>query len=277
MQKFQLELLFHLIGIGSASGIIYKDNSVFLISDNSANLFEYRLETRELEKTMLFENQLSENIPKAFKADFEGIANFGADYYIFGSGSTENRNRMVQYNSKTKALKNIDLTNLYLLMQSFGKIKPEDFNIEGVIFTGETWYFLQRGNGAKGKNGIFTVQGKNLENDFTILFNKYKLPKIKGVQSSFTDAVLVDNRLYFLAAAENSVSTYEDGEVLGSLVGSINIETMKLESTQKISDSHKFEGITLYQNGASQIEFLLCEDNDTEALESDIYKLTFKH
>jgi hypothetical protein len=276
MQKFQLELLFHLIGIGSASGIIYKDNSIFLISDNSANLFEYHTETKSLEKTMLFENETSENIPKALKPDFEAIANFGDDYYIFGSGSTENRNKMVRYNSKTKALKTIDLTNLYLLMQSFGEIPPQDFNIEGVVFTGETWYFFQRGNGAKGKNGIFTVQGKNLENDFTILFNKYKLPKIKGVQSSFTDAVLVGKQLYFLAAAENSISTYDDGEVLGSLVGSINIQTMKLESTQKISDSHKFEGITLYKNEESQIEFLLCEDNDTEHLESDVFKLTLK-
>jgi hypothetical protein len=277
MQKFQLELLFHLIGIGSASGLIYKDNSIFLISDNGANLFEYHTETQFLEKTMLFENQVSENIPKALKPDFEAIANYGDDYYIFGSGSTENRNRMVQYNAKSKALKTVDLTNLYLLMQSFGEIRAADFNIEGVVFTGETWYFLQRGNGFKGKNGVFTVQGKNLENDFTILFNKYKLPKIKGVQTSFTDAVLVGKQLYFLAAAENSTSTYEDGEVLGSLVGTINIQTMKLESTQKISDRHKFEGITVYKNEASQIEFLLCEDNDTEFLESDIYKLLWKH
>jgi hypothetical protein len=33
--KFTLELLFQIIGIGSASGLIYKDNSLLIIGDNS--------------------------------------------------------------------------------------------------------------------------------------------------------------------------------------------------------------------------------------------------
>jgi len=49
---------------------------------------------------------------------------------------------------------------------------------------------------------------------------------------------------------------------------------MKIDFTQKISDSHKFEGLTLYNKTENQIEFLLCEDNDTEVLETNIYKLT---
>jgi len=276
MRKFQLELLFHIIGIGSASGLIYKGNSLFLISDNGAHLYEYRMETESLSKIPLFESAVAENIPKKLKPDFEAIANFGDDYYIFGSGSTENRNKMVQFNTITKNSKTIDLTDLYLLMQSFGNIKAEDFNIEGVAFTGETWYFLQRGNGKTGKNGVFTVQGNNLENDFTILFNQYKLPKIKGVQSSFTDAVLIDKELYFLATAEDTKSTYDDGEVLGSLIGTINIQTMKIGKTQVISDTRKFEGISLYKKTETQLQFVLCEDNDTEHLESDIYKLILR-
>jgi uncharacterized protein DUF6929 len=274
MQKFQLELLFHIIGIGSASGLIFKGDSLFLISDNGAHLYEYGMTGQPIGKTTLIESEVGENIQKRLKPDFEAIASFGNDYYIFGSGSTENRNRMVQYNAKTKTTKVVDLTNLYLSMQSFGEITPEEFNIEGVVFNGETWYFLQRGNGKSGTNAVFTVGGKNLENDFSILFNKYKLPKIKGIRSSFTDAVLIEDELYFLACAEDSKSTYHDGEILGSFIGSINTETMKLGKTKKISDSHKFEGITLYKKTATQLELLLCEDNDTETLESDIYKLT---
>jgi len=48
---------------------------------------------------------------------------------------------------------------------------------------------------------------------------------------------------------------------------------MKLENYLQISDKHKFEGLTLYQKTATQIEFLLCEDTDTEELESTIYKV----
>ena len=48
----------------------------------------------------------------------------------------------------------------------------------------------------------------------------------------------------------------------------------KIYFTQKISDSHKFEGLTLLKNSDEKIEFLLCEDKDTEILETEIYKLT---
>jgi hypothetical protein len=56
----------------------------------------------------------------------------------------------------------------------------------------------------------------------------------------------------------------------------MNAETFEVLETQIISNSHKFEGITLYQNEEKEIKFLLCEDTDTEVLESKIYKLTLK-
>ena len=148
-----------------------------------------------------------------------------------------------------------------------------DFNIEGAIYNGESLFLFNRGNGKSKKNVVFTIQGKNLMNEFNILSNDYKLPKIKGVRSSFTDAILVDNKIYFLATAEDTNSTYNDGEILGSFIGCIDTKTMKIDFTKKISDSHKFEGITLYSKDNNKIEFLLCEDNDTTELKSNIYKL----
>jgi len=276
MQKFTLELLFQIIGIGSASGLFYKDNLLTVISDNSGFLYEYNTESKDLKTYSLIPNAAS-NIPKKQKPDFEAVTSDAQNFYIFGSGSTENRNTMVQFDKASKtAVKAVDLSDLYLSMQSFGNIKPEDFNIEGVALSGETWYFLQRGNGAKGKNMIFTVEAQNLENNFTILANDYKLPKIKGIRTTFTDGILVGKKLYFLATAEDSKSTYSDGEVLGSIIGSVNIETMKLEFTQQITDKHKFEGLALISDSEKQIEFWLCEDNDTDIQQSEIYKLVIK-
>ena len=106
-----------------------------------------------------------------------------------------------------------------------------------------------------------------------INFQNIKLPKIKHVETSFTDAILVNDKIYFLASAEDTLSTYDDGEVLGSIIGCIDIVTFKIDFTTQISDTHKFEGLTLYENSESHLEFLLCEDNDTEKLETKIYKL----
>ncbi len=273
MEKFQLSLLFKIIGIGSASGIIFHDENLFIISDNSSYLYQYETKTEQLHRHELTENA-AENIPKAYKPDFESITKHSDSLYLFGSGSTENRNAMVHFDSKTKTVtQSQEVTDLYLTMQSFAKISPEDFNIEGAIYNGQTWFFFNRGNGKSEQNIVFTVEGKNLVNEFQIISNQFKLPKIKGVRTSFTDAILVDDKIYFLASAENSNSTYHDGEVLGSIIGRIDVKKMKIDFTQKISDTHKFEGLTLYRNSANQIEFLLCEDNDTEVLEADIYKL----
>lgn len=275
MEKFQLELLFKIIGLGSASGICFSPNTVSLISDNAGYWYEYQMDSQTLQKIPLLEGSVIENIPKKYKPDFEAMTVYGNDCFIFGSGSGENRNRMVHLDRITKeVIKTVDLTNLYLSMQSFGEIKPEDFNIEGVVFNGKTWYFFQRGNAGTGKNGVFTVQGKNLEDDFSILFNSYKLPKTKGIEFCFTDATLVKEVIYFLATAENTKNAYDDGEVLGSIVGRLATKKMKINFTKKISSTHKFEGITFFEEDKGQISFLLCEDKDTELLESEIYKLT---
>lgn len=274
MEKFTLELLFHIIGIGSASGLLYKDNSLFIVGDNSGFLYEYHLDSKDLKRHPLIENP-TENILKKDKPDFEAITAFQDTLYVFGSGSTTKRNAMIEFDlAQKKKIATNNLSELYAVMQNFASIKPEDFNIEGTIHDGENWYFLNRGNGISNKNTLFSLRAKKLNQEFSMLSNDYKLPKIKGVRSSFTDAVKVDNSIYFLATAEDTQSTYDDGEVLGSLIGRIDLETMKIDFTQKISDSHKFEGLTLFKKNNNKIEFLLCEDKDTEILETAIYKLS---
>jgi hypothetical protein len=274
MEKFQLSLLFKIIGIGSASGLVFNHGNLYLISDNSTYLYEYQMDSTQLNKIQLTENA-ADNIAKKLKPDFEAIAHNDSYYFLFGSGSTENRNKMIQMDAKTKeVIKTFDLSFLYESMRSFAEMEADDFNLEGAIYDDGTWYFFNRGNGKNKRNVVFTVTGENLEDDYRILINEYKLPKIKGVRASFTDAIIIDDSIYFLATAENTESTYNDGEVVGSLIGRIDSNTMKIEFTKKITDTNKFEGLTFYKKTRSTIEFLLCEDNDTEQLESSIYNLT---
>ena len=276
MKKFKLDLFIKIIGISSASGLIYKNDSIYIISDNSNFLYEYSIANADLQKYLLIENEaVNENIPKHLKSDFEAITQFGDDIFVVGSGSTVARNKMIQISEVQKTvLQNHDLTDLYLSMQYFAGISAEELNIEGVIFTGEKWYFFQRGNGTNGQNGIFTIDSPYFTQGYSMLYSNYDLPKINGIQSSFTDAILVDNDFYFLTSAEDSQSTYLDGEVVGSSIGKINVNTMKLKKVITITDKHKFEGLTLYKNNPKTLEFLLCEDQDNEVMESQIFKLT---
>lgn len=277
MQKFTIQLLFKIIGIGSASGLIFDNDSLYIVSDNSHYLYTYNIEKEELHKKALVAKDytgLLENVPKISKADYEALALYNDELYIFGSGSTENRNAIGHYDIKNnKTLPHLDATDLYLAMQSFGEITPDNFNLEAAVNDGKTWYLLQRGNGVSHQNGIFTLNGTISDMFFQIMYNPIELPEIDGVQTGFTDAVKVGDKLYFLAAAEGSYSVVHDGEIRGSVIGIINIETMEVETTQIIGKG-KYEGITLYNENDNLLEFLVCEDNDTSESISNIYKLT---
>jgi hypothetical protein len=276
MKKFTLEILIHIIGLGSASGLIYNNSSLLLIGDNSGYLYEYPIPAAHLNKFGLTKNPI-ENTSKKDKAEFEAITNSATDLYVFGSGSRANRNKMITINSKTNdTISTTDLTHLYGDMQSFAQINPDQFNIEGAIYDEGNFILFNRGNGKDNRNVIFTVAGQNLSNDYSILSNDYKLPKIKGFPTGFSDAILVDDKIYFLATAENSTSTTEDGRIVGTLIGRIDVKTLKIDFTKKFGPNQKFEGITLYAKSKDKVEFLLCEDNDTTVLESNIYKLTLE-
>lgn len=279
MKQIALELLFQLLGIGAASGLVYDDNQIHLISDNSTNFYHYNIEQQHLYKTPLSLDNIGEdNIYKAAKPDYEAITSDDVNYYIFGSGSKPNRIKLVEVNKLTnEVISENELDILYASMKSFANLSDEDFNIEGVIYDNELWYFFNRGNGPKAANGIFVVKGNNILNDFQITYTPIKLPKLNKVQTSFTDAIKVDDKIYFLAAAEDSNSTYADGEIKGTILGRINTAKLKLEKTITVSESHKFEGLTLYSQEGKNLEFLLCEDPDNDTNQSGIYKLSIKN
>lgn len=272
MQDFILTLLFNIPGIGAASGIVYNNSEIYLISDNSPYFYQYNMTKKELQKTRLLDSEIGETIPKKQKSDFEALLLHDDNLYAFGSGSTVNRNRLAIAGLKQKNNYIHDMSSLYALMRDKSGISVEEFNIEGVVFL-KHWYFFQRGNGTAGRNGIFTVAGDFTGKNFTIDYKEIKLPDCNGIAATFTDATAVGDKIYFLGTAENSNSVYHDGEILGSIIGIINPSTLEIGFTRKISDTHKFEGLTLYRQSDKEITFLLCEDNDTEATTSGIYEL----
>ena len=271
MEKFSIEPLFKIIGLGAASGLVFKDNSLFIISDNSSFLYQYHIPEKELSRIKLFKDN-QENIPKKDKYDFEAITLKRNKLHLLGSGSTSKREKRIIYHLETKEILEKSLSKLYQNLKYSCSVSDEELNIEGAIFCNEKWLLFQRGNGVNSRNGIFII--KSLQKDCLTKLVEVQLPKIKQIETSFTDAILVEDKIYFLATAENTTSTYDDGEILGSILGRMNGKTFEIEFTQKISDSQKFEGLTLYKKNKKEIQFLICEDNDSDVLETNIYKLT---
>jgi DNA-dependent RNA polymerase auxiliary subunit epsilon len=271
MEKFQLEVFLILMNLGAASGLVYTENAIYLISDSSSYLYLYSFATEKTTKIELTTNA-QETIEKKNKPDFESITLVNDQLYLFGSGSGLNRNQLITYNLKTGKIAERNIQPQHDSLQNKFGISADDYNIEGVVYYHQKTFLFQRGNGPKAQNGIFILNDTTKE----VNYHPIELPELKGVKATFTDAVLVEDAIYFLAAAEKSASTYLDGEVTGSIIGKLNPETLNVDFTQKISDTHKFEGITLYKKTTDSLEFILCEDKDSEDMKSTIYKLTIK-
>ena len=271
MENFELSAFLTISGIGAASGMVFKDNQLYIISDNSGFLYQYNLTSNKLYKHPLVSNA-TENTRKKLKSDFESITLNGNNLHIFGSGSTANRNQEIIFNIQNQNIQEKDATFLYQNIKETVPIADCDLNIEGAFYYQDYLYLFQRGNGGNSKNGIIKINSNDNFNS-KIQFQSVQLPKIGHIEATFTDAILIEDKIYFLAAAEDTDSTYFDGEVLGSLVGRLDLETMAVDFTIIITDNIKFEGITLFKKTNQSLTFLLCEDNDTENLESTIYEL----
>jgi len=274
MYKEELSIFAIIKGIGSASGLVLKQHLLYVIGDNSAYVYQYDIRSKSLTKIEILAGlKTLENIPKAEKPDFEVLCNYGDQLYIMGSGSTAKRNLMVTFDLLSHQIMKHDLTELFSKIKVQFAIDDDNLNIEGAIYNGSDWFLFNRGNGNATKNGIFKIHGKDLKSANKIAFTPIMLLKTNQVLVTFTDAILHQEQIYFIAAAEDTTSTYQDGEIVGSYIGSINIKDLSLNFTKQISTHQKFEGITLLKQNAGNIEFLLCEDSDNDVLETTIYRL----
>lgn len=274
MKKILLSSWLKIMGIAAASGLGYENNELILVSDTGNALYHYFIENDSLAQYSLDNKAIDHYISKKEKYDLEAFTIVDNTWYAFGSGSKPNRNTGYQFNKFSKYSTPVDLKGLYDEMKAFAELSDDDFNIEAALQYNDDWYFLNRGNGPENANYLFVVQGKNLTDEFNMYFFEFDLPPVNGTQSGFSAATIQNNTLFFVATAEDEISTYEDGSIKGSILGAIDLKKMKLLFSEKISDNNKFEGIAVLEHHKKNITFALCEDADeTTNNEATIYKL----
>lgn len=277
MHEFYLKEFLDIPGISSASGIEFLEGQIYIVSDNSNYLYDYRITDNQLDRQVLLQSPQMERIAKPQKLDLEAMLLTEDRIYTFGSGSTAARERGFSISRNDWNSTELDLRNLYCAMKKSANISSSDFNIEGVAMHGNSWLFLNRGNGPAGRNVIFKVDGDDLINDFVITCFDIDLPQIGGLLFGFSGAAVLGNSLYFIATAEEGLSTYEDGKIGGTVFGKFDLINMRIDHCQKISNNQKFEGITYYELQSQMISFLLCEDSDGSSDLTTIFRLDFTH
>lgn len=269
-----LNVFILLQGLGAASGLVYHKNQLYVVADDRAYIYQYNIEKKEQTQFPLQTTIPIAEMKRKDKLDLESVIFHKNQIYALGSGSKENRNEMHVINLKKNISNRYDVSQLYQSLRNQFSIEAKDFNIEGFAYHHGKTYLFNRGNGQNKLNGIFIFGGKPHEASLKkAVLVPIKLPEINGHQTTFSDAIIYKRKIIFTATVEAESSVQQDGKVMESIIGWMDLKDFQLKKYHIIARNQKIEGITLYQHTKDTYTFLVCEDNDDDGNQSKIYQL----
>jgi hypothetical protein len=271
--------------VAAASGVVQRGDFVYVIGDDELFLAVFELAggaPGRLERVFGGELPADRDARKAAKPDLEALTVLppfedhpqGALLGL-GSGSTAARDRgfvwgLAADGSLRGRAGEIELTPLYDLLRA----ELGELNIEGAAVVGERLWLLQRGNSELGVNVVAELAlaevMDSLVHDRAFAASElrrvraYDLGDLGGAKLTFSDASpLGGELLVFTASAESSPNTYEDGDILGSVVGTIDRHG-DVRRLRTIDRTYKVEGVhAMLETGVMTLT-LVCDQDDSE-------------
>jgi len=218
--------------IPSGSGIIKTGNTYHIIGDDSPYLFSLNSEFEVITKSPLLDLlSISDNrILKSEKPDFEALELIGQhELVVFGSGSkSPQRDVFVRIElGDSMKIEKYEISGFYDNLRNLPIFNNSELNIEASAFHNNRIYLFNRR-----KNLIIQfdypellayLRGEAAFPDPVI--QEFDLPTINGIEAGFSGATTLQGEptIIFTASVENTDNAYDDGEILGSYVGLIDI------------------------------------------------------
>lgn len=222
--------------VPSASGMASHLGFYYTIGDDSPYLFKLDRKFVPISKIPILSNSgamTTDRIPKKDKPDFEAMEMIGEnELLVFGSGSrSPERERFLRiYFHDSLSVKSHSLSNFYGRLKKMSVMKDSELNIEAVAYDQEELFLFNRR-----KNVIFRMSYPDfinfLESDTNfpkIDAYSFELPKINGVEAGFSGATVFqkERKIIITASVEDTDNAYDDGEILGSLLGMVRISDL---------------------------------------------------
>lgn len=286
MEKLILKPYMNLQSVHAASGLVKLKNFFYAIADDQLSLAIFSLDKKESIKFIKLlpgELPIDHDERKKLKPDWESLVCLSSEdeidtFLVLPSGSTLRRKTGVLVSLKGQDLvstKTIDFSILYHHLRKYFS----DLNIEGAVIFDKSFKIFQRGNGASCQNAIIDLNLTTLINDVknsgviseesVVSIKNYDLGTIDSVPLSFTDACFCESRVFFLAAAESSASTYEDGEYKGAVLGCLDRSGQEVWRKELICP-FKPEGLSV-EVAENQLNLFVVTDADNSEIESGLY------
>lgn len=255
----------------------------YVVADDELSLISFTETGADaFEQIKLFTGNLPEDPVerKKIKPDLEAITFIRSVGAILAvpSGSKPNRNTgaLIRLNtSVVPIVTSVDFSELFDALNE----KIKDLNLEGLVEFGNTIRLFHRGNAKGAVNSVVILQADifiaELKDGIItakslIEIRKCKLGLLNGAQLSFTDAAVwetaKEKKVVFLAAAENTETTYDDGEYRGAIFGILN-EDCEVVFTEELLCPQKPEGLWVENN-----TFYFVTDADDPKRKSELCK-----
>ncbi len=266
--------------LSSASGLVGFGDSWYVVADTELQLATFN-KSKPGELIDLIPGHLPVNprARKKQKPDFEALVLIegSGELLVLPSGSKPNRQTACVYSLTNRDIFTFSVAPLY---ESLGN-KFGELNIEGAASVGDEFILAQRGNAAHSVNALVRLEKQSALEE---LHSKKELTAkslldcvvldlgmIEQVKLSITD--LCPNPkggLFFLAAAEQTDSAYEDGEFVGAVIGRLSLQGEVL-SCARLECPHKPEGLSLDPD-VSATSFVVVTDADDPLIPSSLYR-----
>ena len=234
---------------------------------------------------------------KSFKLDLEactvipsganGAEAIGDLFVAFGSGSGSRRENVVVVDGWERDAPRVRLYNasaLYAVLRETRDFAGSEMNIEGAVYREGFVKLFGRGNGAArdGFDPLDAACDLSWDELYAHLrdpriappvprnITQYDLGELDGVRLNFTDVALANSggTLIFSAAAEDSPDAVRDGQVAGSVLGTIDDRGVRWARVTAHDDQHlrgKIEGVLLSSETLDRLLVVLDEDDPRTA------------
>lgn len=294
--RFSVEMISRrpLPELPSGSALCLQADAVYAVSDNAPCVYRCDTNFQSFEKIPLkgWESYGS-TIPKPQKHDLEAAViasvNGQPTLLAFGSGSLspQRDQLLILPCSALETQRFIPLTGFYEHLRRTAGIPQEAFNIEAAVVANERLYLMNRGT-----NTVFHMSLENflrwIEKQDTLPYVRYQqlnLPRIGKRPAGLSGACpLDDDRILFCASVEDTDNWIDDGAVLGSFVGLLNVRedgrlsvehVIRLKNADGSYNTDKAEGLLVLPGAdAYPYEAVVVADND--ALGSVLLRLEIR-
>lgn len=218
--------------IPSGSGLQKAGAGYYIVGDDAAFLFCLDSNFKVTAKILLLDTLpfAAGRIQKGEKPDFEAMERISEnELLIFGSGSkSPQRDLLVRVLLEdSPRVERHSLIPFYSQLKSLPEFQNSELNIEAVAHHNNQLFLFNRKPGiiVRFDYSAFLNYLKGAAPLPELHMTPFSLPKIGGVEAGFSGATILpaNSKIIFTATAEATQNAYDDGEIMGSLVGLINL------------------------------------------------------